>query len=797
MTGLGEGEHRRNRRLKIEWWLVAFLSTALVVGLVAMRATARIDNIVYDALLRIDEHPPRYDILIVAIDNHSLAEAGQWPWPRDRHAALIDILARAQVRAIAYDVLFVEPSTIAADQRLGQAVARAPVFLPLLMRSPGTNGAPFDAIKPISPLEQSAAGIGQVNLTFDDDGLVRRVSWFAGDDRQRWPHLMALMWQHFPSAPPGNRTLPNAQSLIAYAGAPGQFPTISAASVLRGEVPPEMLKNRLILVGATADGLGDQYPTPLAGSSGVMSGIEIQANMLDALLAGRMIRPTAMLPLALLSVLPLWLLLFAFLRLAPRNTVLVLVALVAFIGAATGGAFFIFHLWVPPVAALVGLIAIYPLWGWRRLAAISAYMVDELDRLRVEHQWLSRADGKPAAIDLVGRQASLLQGAIARIDDMRRFAIDRLQQMPDSTFVTDLDGQIVLTNREAQRLCSETGIACTGNIHALLDLMQGVRSEEQSLLRFPVEPMEQRSEGRLEDGRSFDLRVVPQQAVDGQYIGWIVRAIDVTQARANERQREEVLQLLSHDMRSPQTSIIAALDTAKEGAISSELAGRVRAHAERTLKLSDGFVQLARAESLVYEMEEVDLGDLVIEAADNLWEQSSRRRIEMDLSDVREGIVLTGERTLLTRALGNLLDNAVKYSSDGGRVTCRIERQGSTAVCVVEDHGIGIAPDQVERMFEQFRRAPGADSRRIDGAGLGLAFIHTVAVRHGGSIRCDSVPGKRTTFTLTLPLQPPHQRDSNTRLAPDLQAPNPSSADDIARSRRSDTSPARSKPGSD
>jgi len=753
-AGSGDGEQRRNRRLTIEWWLVAFMSTALIVGLIATRATKRIDNIVFDGLLRVEQHAPRDDILIVAIDNRSLAEMGQWPWPRDRHATLIDMLTRARVRAIAYDVLFVEPSSPDADRRLGESVAKATVFLPLLMRSPGTNGSSFDAVNPIPPLDRAAAGIGQVNLTFDDDGLVRRIAWFAGDARRRWPHLMMLMGRRATGAPTTARTAPGAESLIAYAGPPGRFPTISAASILRGEVPEEFLKDRLVLVGASADGLGDKYPTPLAGPSGVMSGVEIQANVLDSLLTGRAIQPAAALPLTVASLLPLWLLLLAFLRLPPRNTVLLLLALIAIIVAATITATMVFHLWLPPVPALAGLAVIYPLWGWRRLAAISAYMVDELERLRVEPQWLSRAEGAPVALDLIGRQISLLQGAIARIDDMRRFVIDRLQQMPDSTFVTDLDGRIVLTNREAVQLCAETGIAATGNIRALLERMHGDRAEEPVPAFPPAGAVEQRSACRLADGRSFDLRIVPQQAVDGQHIGWIVRAIDVTQAKAIERQREEVLQLLSHDMRSPQASIIAALDTAGQGAISPDMATRIRSHAVRTLKLSDGFVQLARAESLVYEMEEVDLGDLVIEAADNLWEQSSGRGIAIDVSAVREGVVLTGERSLLTRALGNLIDNAIKYGAAGGRVMCRLEQRGSHAVCAIEDDGIGIAPDQVDRLFEQFRRVPGAASRRIDGAGLGLAFVHTVAARHGGTIRCESVQGRRTIFTLTLPLEP-------------------------------------------
>ena len=750
----GSGGTERNRHLTAEWWLVALLSTALVVLLVAGRMTAQIDNLIYDGFLHVAARAPQSDILIVAIDNRSLEEAGKWPWPRDRHADLINRLSQAHARAVAYDVLFVEPGPAQGDRKLGDAVARGTVFLPLLMRAPGTNGAPFDAILPIPPIGHGAAAVGHVNLVFDDDGLVRRAAPVAGDGTHSWPHLMELMRRIASGGAVGPRVASDATLLIGYAGPPGHFPTVSAASILRGEVPQEFLKGRTILVGATADGLGDSYPVPTAGAAGVMSGIEIQANLLDAMLSGWMIRPVQAIPLGLASLVPLWLMLLAFLRLPPSNTMLLLAALLLGIAATVAGSMLLLRLWLPPTAALVGLAVVYPLWGWRRLAAISAYMVSELERLRNEPGWLPRTEAieSSTAIDQVGRQAALLQGAIRRMEDMHTFVVDRLRQMPDSTFVTDTHGQIVMTNREALDLCQKTGVSPTGNISALIDLLQGSRQEGPSPPFPPAEAIEEKWDCVSEDGRSFDLRGVPQRAQDGECIGWILRIIDTTDLKAAERQREEVLQLLSHDMRSPQTSIIAAIGSAKGGDIDGALARRIQSHAQRTLDLADGFVQLARAESLTYEMEQNDLGDIVVEAVDGLWEQSSIRGIAVDISGVGEGITVMGERSLLSRAMTNLIDNAVKYSGSGKRIICRLERQPAGAVCTVEDEGIGIAAEQIERLFEQFRRAPGATARRIDGSGLGLAFVHTVAARHGGTIQCKSEPGKGTIFTLTLPL---------------------------------------------
>lgn len=748
------GVSPRNGRLTIEWWLVALLSTLLVAFLAADRVTARIDNVVYDGFLRLGERAPRSDILIVAIDNRSLQELGKWPWPRERQAALIDRIAQSRPRAVAYDVLFVEPATPEGDRQLAQAIAKTKLFLPLLMRAPGTNGAAADAITPVPPIGPAATAIGQVNLAFDDDGLVRRVVPFASDGQRTWPHLMELMRRAASGAAPAQPFTPDRPVQIGYAGPPGQFRTISAASILRGEVPPEFLHDHLILVGLTADGVGDAYPVPVAGTSGVMSGVEIQANMLDAMLTGTMIRPLGVIPSTLASIVPLGLLLLAFRRLPPRNTVLLLLALLVLIGATMTALLLGLRLWLPPVPALVGLAIVYPLWGWRRLAAVSSYMVDELDRLQVEPHWLVRSEppAPTAAIDPVGRQASLLQQSIHRMEDMRQFVVDRLQQMPDSIFVTDLHGRIVLANREAARLCADAGIPADGTIAALLDRMHSLVPDDPK----PALPSAQ-ADGRLwqcglGERQSFDLRIVPQHARDGEHIGWIVRVTDTTEARTAEQQREDVLRLLSHDMRSPQTSIITAIDAAGRGEIGDALARRIKSHAQRTLDLADGFVQLARAESLDYVMEDIDLGDVVVEAADGLWEQASARGVAIDTTGVGEGITVTGERSLLTRALTNLIDNAIKYGGDGASVVCRVERDDARAICSVEDRGDGVPPELIGRLFEQFERAPGAVARRVEGAGLGLAFVHTVAVRHGGTIRCDSVPGARTTFTMTLPL---------------------------------------------
>ena len=745
-------------RLRLDWWLVALLSTALIVFLVHDRTAARIDNLIYDNLLRIGERAPAADILLVAIDNRSLREIGPWPWPRERHAELLRAVSKARPRAIVDDILFTEPRPPEGDRLLGEAMAQAgvPVFVPLLLSAPGTNGAAFDVIEPIEPVRQAAAGIGHAAVTFDADGLVRRIALSAGDRQHRWPHLIALAYQRLYGAGDGTRLPANGTAMIAYAGPPGHFPAISAASVLRGEVPPQFLHNRLVLIGATGDGLGDQYPTPLAGPSGVMPGVEILANLFDSMVSDRLIRPVEGAPLYIAGLLPLWLLLLAFRRLSPRRTILLLAGLLVLIFAATAG-LMLFGIWLPPAAAMIGLAIVYPLWGWRRLAAVSAYMVGELERLRDEPELLPFDKTPLTATDIIGRQTQLLGDAIKRTRDLRRFVSDRLRQMPDAMLVTDDDGTIMLANEEAERLLASlaAGAGTGDNIAGLLGHFQPIDTAAPAPL-FPPAQADATTEVATADGRFFDLRYALQHASDGQPVGWIARIVDISEAKAALRRQEDVRQLLTHDMRSPQASIIAVIEHSNTEQIDREVGRRIKGYAERTLALADSFVQLARAESHHYVLEDVDLADVLIDAVDDLWPQSSARGMPVIIEGERHDLFLSGERSLLTRAFINLVGNAIKYSPDGGTIRCHISRrdtpEGRIAVCAISDQGIGIAPDQLATLFEPFRRASGGRAARIDGIGLGLAFVRAVITRHGGTVRAASQPGEGSTFTVELPL---------------------------------------------
>ena len=621
------------------------IAAAVLAALTLTGATARLDDVVYDGLMRSRPPAASDEIVIVAIDETSLAALGRWPWPRARHAAFFARMAAARPRAVAYDVLFAEPD--AADADLAQAVrASAPIFLPLSVEIPGPDGSAALMRAPVAPLAAAVAGLGHVDISFDPDGAVRRVFLYESDGRRTAPHLMEALRAriesaaHAPAALPPARGLRRAgEVLIRYHGPAGSYRVVPFAAVLRGEVPPEVFRDRIVLVGATASGLNARDPTPMLDPGG-MSGVEIQANLLQSLREGSAIRPLAPAGRLALGLAALGLLLAGFRRLSPRANLALAAGLGVLLLALSAGAFFALRVWFPPVAALVTLALVYPLWSWRRLEAASRYMVQELDRFRSDAEIGSLEPG-PGGGDVVSRQLDLMDGAVGRMRQLR------------------------------------------------------------------------------------------------------------AAVRAAGEQRERMLALLTHDMRSPQASILALLRSAAPGQAAPGLARQIAALAGRTLTLADNFVLLARAQAETYDLQEVSLSSLLVEAVDELWPQSSARGVAIETIGVEDELLVTGDRSLLTRALINLIDNAVKYSPDGGTVTCALAAESGMAVCTIADRGRGMTAEDLARIYQPFQRAGDHGAR---GAGLGLALVRAVVERHGGRVDHASAPGEGTMVTLALPL---------------------------------------------
>ena len=719
------------RRFRIEWAWVTALASVIIIATVLGGWTRPADDLLYDAAMRLAPADADPSLLIVAIDEPSLEALGRWPWPRRLHAELLDRLAEARPRAITLDLLLTEPAT--DDPALAAAMRALPVGLPAQFLIPGRDGRPFERIDPVPALAR-AARIGHANTLIDSDGTVRSAAscFSPGPGIAPLQHLMRI------SGTPASGG-DCAPQRLRFAP-PESFATISYVNVLRGEVPPALIAGRRVLIGMTAQGLGDRYPVPVS-DGGNMPGVEINANIANAQLQDAWVHSPS-LPVRLAAALaPAWLLMIAFWRIRPRaGSLLALALMLATLAISTAA--LAAHWWIAPGPALLGLALVYPLWGWRRLQATSDYMGGELARLEQEEALpLTRQD--PIDTDHVTRQARQLARAIAQLRDLKRLVGDALAGLPDPALVSDLAGRIVLTN-DAARSAFGSGLEGTDAAALLADI--GQATARQTIAAYLASPAQGHIEFEARDGRAFVLRRAAIISADGRPQGQIDYLTDITAIALARREREQMLQLLSHDMRAPQAAILALLAQDDAGIDRA----RIARHARQTLTLADSFVDLARMQERGFDPEPVIAADLASEAADSLWPIAQQRGVQITVTDESDCAFVAAERESLFRAFVNLIDNAVKYSPDKGEVEVRIDCTATQVHLSVRDHGKGIDPAMLPRLFERFASDGAGDM--VKGIGLGLNYVAAVVQRHGGTITAQPAQGGGAAFVITLPL---------------------------------------------
>ncbi len=352
--------------------------------LTSTHALKRWDFTLYDLFLSVSQRPVAADIVIIAIDEHSMAAEGRWPWPRRLHAELINKLSRGGAKVVGLDILFAEPSSDNPedDALLADAIRRnGRVVLPLVNES-ARVGAPLKLTRPLPILVETAAGLGHVDVELDGDGIVRHAFLKAGPGRADFQafslEMLALVSPEIQENLPGLRhpepgtTSPGSwvrdyKILIPFAGPPGHFRRISYADFLSPSFDPAVVRDAYVLVGVTALGLGDGLPTPVSGNSVPMPGVELNATLLDALRSNMAILPMTMLIQLVVSGALILVPGFLYPRFRAAGS-LITAALFVLLTLLTSFLFLhSLHLWYPPVTALVTIVLGYLLWTWRRL----------------------------------------------------------------------------------------------------------------------------------------------------------------------------------------------------------------------------------------------------------------------------------------------------------------------------------------------------------------------------------------------------------------------------------------------
>jgi PAS domain S-box-containing protein len=236
--------------------------------------------------------------------------------------------------------------------------------------------------------------------------------------------------------------------------------------------------------------------------------------------------------------------------------------------------------------------------------------------------------------------------------------------------------------------------------------------------------------------------------------------------REAERLKDEFFGLVSHELRTPLASILGYMELVLNGGSDLDEETRrflevVERNAKRQLRLVGDLLFVAKADAGKFsvQLETVSLRELLSACVEAARPKAEEREIELVL-EAEPVSKCAGDPDRLAQLFDNLLSNALKYTPPNGRVSVRLRRYGDRAIVEVEDSGIGIAPQEQERLFERFFRASGAVERVIPGVGVGLTIARAIVEAHGGDIAVTSREGAGTTFTVTLPLRIPSEVDS-------------------------------------
>lgn len=706
----------------------------------------RVDLWLYDAGLRLGAREPDPRVVIVAIDEDSIAQIGRWPWPRDVIATLVDRIAALGPRSLAIDVLFTERSEAPdEDRRLALALARSRAILavarePLGPQASGDDGTA--AFLPLYPLPEIAGGnrVAHVVMTHGADGLVRGLFGAEG-------HLPALALALVdPQARPD---IARADRMLAQgrwdrerpwlpAGLTGPPETISAAALLTGQIAPDRIAGRHLIVGATAVGLGDRFSTPLYADRLQAAGVELHALAAASLLDGRVIAPSPPWLHASASFAVIVVVMTLLYRTSPAWSLLACATAIALIIVATLSAMQADR-WLRTGGLLVAVGIAYPLWSWRRLSAAAAGLLRQTRNLRLDVAIFADPARSLTIREPIARRLGRLADAANQVRRLNRFLLDGLESLPHPVLVADPAGAVIYRNR---RMIDAFGAAAPAVGASVVTWFDACFEAQAVPLRLEPDAASGIGSERTDtQGRQWLVSLNrtglagPAPAIADEQ-RWLLQLVDISALRAAEREREEALSFLSHDLRSPQTSILAMTESLEPGHPAPlDHAALVR-HARRALELTDEFLAFARAGSKSIDWREFDWVDLVTEVVDLSWQKAGQRGVQLRSAAAVDEAVVRCDIGLIRRALLNLVENAIRHCRVGGEVSVVLTQAPQYWSIAVADEGPGIAEAELGSLFRAFWQAPdgSASAGEIGAAGLGLAMVERTMSRHGGCV---------------------------------------------------------------
>ena len=429
------------------------------------------------------------------------------------------------------------------------------------------------------------------------------------------------------------------------------------------------------------------------------------------------------------------------------------------------------------VAMGVGAIAMVLAWlSGRRITRPIQQLTATAGRVREGDLSAQASVAGEDEVGQLGETFNEMTASLVRMtDDLRAAAVEEsrlrsrietiMQSMADGLVAVDADLRVLAFNREAENL---TGLRADQAIGKPVEKVLEARDAQGEAVRLPIFDLAEGSVGgvtlKRKGGDPVPVAVTSAalRGEDGQLAGGVAVVRDMTREREVEKMKSEFLSNISHELRTPLTPIKGYAEILSRKEVPPEKSKQFvkgildsTARLERIVELLVDFSAM-EAGRLAPRSTPIDLGELVGKLAEEWEKKTPRHEVVAEVPDKLPQVV--GDERLIRRSIEEVLDNAVKFSPQGG--TIRLEARTATGatngrrrqvqVCV-SDQGIGITPEDLPKVFSDFHQLDGSETRAYGGLGLGLAFVQRIVEAHAGTITVESEPDQGTTFTISIP----------------------------------------------
>lgn len=355
------------------------------------------------------------------------------------------------------------------------------------------------------------------------------------------------------------------------------------------------------------------------------------------------------------------------------------------------------------------------------------------------------------------QMAQRVETTVADLKQERSQLSATLSSLVEGVVALDHEGRILFLNPAAERIFGAPSDSIKGRPF-LEGLRQSPLNEVLSETLARRKPLAREITVHSPAERVLNVQAIPVDYGNGQ-IGVVAALHDVTELRKLENLRRDFIANASHELKTPLTSIKGFVETLLDGALNDPKNNRqfletIDEQTNRLMRLVEDLLDLSAIEArrVEYSFEPLALAEIVERLEKALAPMAKAKDVKLKLTIKATLPRVRADRGKLTQILMNLLDNAIKFNRAGGHVRLSAVPAGSHLHISVEDTGIGLAPDDIPRVFERFFRADKAHSHDITGTGLGLAIVKHLVEAHQGKVHVTSTLGQGSIFTFTLPL---------------------------------------------